>query len=792
MTRIILRDGKVAELRRAKKDAEDHALVKALFNRASADSLYFRFFHTVREVSDSVIDDMLGGNGKDQLSLLCLAGDKALGIGTYVRVSEDTAEVAFLVDDELHGKGFGTLLLEHLAQEAWHYGFKQFEAFVIDGNYKMLQVFRSSGYELRQTSETGNMHLVLPLTHTDRVRSLRASREKLATQASLTPFFTPKSVAVIGASRDPHGLGHLVFRNILNGGFQGTVYPVNPSAQTVASVRAYATLKDLPEPIDLAVIVVPASEVLDVVDQCVEAQVGAVMILSAGFAERGAEGAQLQQEVVRRLRHGGCRLIGPNSLGLVNTVSDVQLNASFASHIPSTQGLSIASQSGALGIAILEYASRIGVGVTHFVSMGNKADVSSNDLIQYWEDDPATRLIALYIESFGNPRKFSRLARRITRKKPILVVKGAQSPLTRSISGTATMPSSASEGVVDALFQQTGVIRLDTLQEMFDVAALLANQPLPRGRRVAIVTNSAGGAVITADALLKEHLNFVHPVIDLGFNALAEGYREVLPQVLRDDTVDTVVVLYVPVGVSDQDAIVTAIAEAVDEVASEGIEHKPIVANFLTTGDYLVHYIHTKTQRIPVYPFPEQAVRALAKVNAYADYLARDRGHIPDLAGADAEHARAIVRKFLTGGPLPAEVCDDVLVAMGVENTELAAPEVRAKVRIDITPDPLFGPVMRVARYFEGMADDDTLPLQSVLRITPLTNVDASGAVEHVAEWFRVKADPELTGLTDLLLRLSLLVEEVPEITEVTLPCVEIGGAGYHFEQIAIHVADEE
>jgi acyl-CoA synthetase (NDP forming)/GNAT superfamily N-acetyltransferase len=791
MARVILRDGRVAELRRAQKTPYDHALVKALFDRASADSLYHRFFHMVKEVSPAVIDQMLGGNGRDQLSLICLAGDRALGIGTYSRVDEDTAEVAFLVDDELHGHGLGTLLLEHLAEEAWHYGFKRFEAHVLEDNYKMLHVFRSSGYELRQTSHSGSVRLVLPLARTERSRALQATRDKLATAASLHPFFAPRTLAVIGASRDPRGLGQFVFRNILNSGFKGTVYPVNPSAKTVASVRAYPTLLDLPEPVDLAVIVVPASQVLEVVDQCVEAKTGGVVILSAGFAEKGPAGAELQEEIVRRLRAAGQRLIGPNSLGVINTHPDVQLNASFVRQMPTVQGMSIASQSGALGIAILEYANRIGVGVTHFVSMGNKADVSSNDLIQYWEDDPATKLIALYIESFGNPRKFSQLARRITRKKPILAVKGAQSQQTRALSELpATPPSSASEEVVDALFQQTGVIRIDTLQEMFDVAALLTAGPLPQGRRVAIVTNSAGGAVLTADALLKEGLTFVHPVVDLGFDALAEGYRQVLPQVLRDETVDAVVVLFIPVGVSDQEAVVEAIAAAIEEVDDTTDNPKPVVANLLATEDYLVRFIETKSRRIPVYPFPEQAVRALAKVTAYADYLAREPGRIPDLERADSDRARAIVRAHLSEGGLPPSAARDVLEAMGISAPTSEAVEMaHLTVRVDVQLDPLFGPVLRASRLVHSSAGAERVPFQYVLRITPLTDRDAAEAAQVVSSWTE-GGEACQAAVADLLLRLSRLVEDVPEISGLSLTFGVAEGGPYLVEQVSIDIAD--
>lgn len=793
MSRIILRDGRVAELRQSQNNDTDQALLKSLFARASADSLYFRFFHAVKEVKPSLIDGMLGGNGSDQLTFLCVAGDRALGIGSYMRIDQETAEVSFLVDDEFHGKGFGTLLLEHLAHEAWFHGFKRFAAYVLDGNHKMLQVLQASGYELQKTSRTGVIQLVLPLTETERTRTFEATRDKLATAASLQPFFAPKTVVVVGASRDPRELGHLVFRNILTGGFEGTVYPVNPSAHTVCSVLAYPSLKDVPEHIDLAVIVVPALEALEVIQQCIEADVGAVLILSAGFADKDRTGTELQQNIARALRANGCRLIGPNSLGLINTHPDVRLNASFVPHIPSRQGLSIASQSGALGIAILEYASRMGLGVTHFVSIGNKADVSSNDLLQFWEDDPSSRVIALYIESFGNPRKFSRIARRITRKKPILAVKGAQSTLTRAISGTvAGGPTIGSDDVVSALFQQAGVIRVDTLQEMFDVAALISDGPLPRGRRVAIVTNSAGGAVVTADALIKEGLTFVEPVINLGFDALAEGYRQTIPLVLRDESVDALVILYVPVGVSDQGSILQAIEDSIEQADAEGTPPKPIVANFLSTGDYLVDYIETASRRIPVYPFPEQAIQALAKATAYGDYLNREQGHAPDLDDVDTEMARSIVRHANCEGALSPEVCKQVFTAMGITGLVTEDPDFsgRLALRIDIRTDPLFGPVIQLGRVFTGSVEP--VYLQAAVRITPLTNVDALEVAQTVADWEAVCDTTFLAKFSDLLLRLSRLVEEVPEITSLALPAITVNHDDFTIQQTDIQARQRE
>ncbi|WP_029421311.1 GNAT family N-acetyltransferase [Alicyclobacillus macrosporangiidus] len=783
MARVILRDGRVAELREARDDERDRTLIRDLFRRASPDSLYLRFFHMVREVSDEAIGGMVQGRGPDGLSLLCVAGDRALGIGTYTPVDEDTAEVAFLVDDELQGKGLGTLLLEHLAQRAWRHGFTRFEAYVLAENQKMLDVFHSSGYEVKRRLEYNQYHLVLPLGETERSRALKEAREKLATAASLHPFFRPRTVAVIGASRDPDSLGHLLLRNVIAGNFRGVVYPVNPHAEAVAGVKAYPSVGEVPDRIDLAVIAVPAGQVLPVVDDCVEAGVRAVTILSSGFAEQGEEGRALQDAVVGRLRAAGCRLIGPNCLGLLTTDPDVRLNASFAPHPLRRGRLAIASHSGGLGVAILEYAERAGIGVSSFVSLGNKADVSGNDVLQYWEDDPATDLVVLYLESFGNPRKFSRIARRVTRRKPVLVVKSARTPAGAMVSEARAAAAQASDSAVEALFQQTGILRMDTLQELFDAAVLLAFAPLPKGRRVAVVTNSAGGAVIAVDALRREGLEFVSPLIDLGFEALAEGYRLVLPQVLRDPEVDAVLVLFVPVGSRDEQAVAQAIQDAIREAAGAAPtagraaagagEAKPVIATFLTTGEYMVRTLDAGVQRVPVYPFPEQAVRALAKAVQYAEYRAKTPGRIPDLAGIACDTARQRIRAAQGEDArwLSAEEAYAVLACAGIvaEADEADQVEERAGspvLVLGIDVDPLFGPLVfaRRADSPEPTWDPEGIrPPRTCVRLVPITDLDA----REMAGVLMNADDPGADLLPDLLLRLSRLADEVPEVLSV-------------------------
>ncbi|WDL95765.1 GNAT family N-acetyltransferase [Alicyclobacillus sp. ALC3] len=766
MSRIILRDGRVAELLKAEDTEVHRALIRNLFQSASPESLYLRFFHAVREVSEKIISSMISDGGPNGLSLLCLAGTQAIAIGTYSRVDAQSAEAAFFVGDAYHGNGLGSLLLAHLAQAAWRNGFRRFEAYVLHENEQMLKVFQASGYELVRRTESTMMHLILPLRETERSRALQETREKFAAAASLHPFFRPNTVAVVGASRDPNRAGHLLLHHVVDGGYTGIATPVNRSTAAVSAMRTYPSLASLPEPPDLAIVAVPADQVPVVIEDCIEAQVRAVMVVSAGFGEVDAAGREKERELARKLRAAGIRLIGPNCLGLVNTAPDVQLNASLAPRLPSVGKLAIASHSGALGVAILEYASVIGVGVSSFVSLGNKVDVSANDLLQFWEDDANVDMIVLYLESFGNPRKFARIARRVAGHKPILVVKSARTPGGSAISRLPGAQEAAVDSVVGGLFRQAGIIRLDTLQELFDVAALLAVEPKPQGRRVAVVTNTAGGAVMTADTLQREGLSFVGPVINLGFEALADSYREVLPQVLRDHDVDAVVVLFTPVAISDEEEVIAAIGEAIEMVDADPEDgmhlrpsQKPVVANFLSHGDYHVRTIVAGQRRIPVYPFPEQAVHALARVTEYVEDGARLRGRIPDLPGCDVDGARDLVRGALGDGKkeLSGAQAHDVLGRVGIDCKMRPVPALRAgdeTLRIEVRPHALFGPVVHVT----GSGG-------SVFRMTPLTDIDAADMVTSV------KA-PE--AVADVLLRVSRLAEEVPEVYNVTLGHLQV------------------
>ncbi|EPZ43555.1 GNAT family N-acetyltransferase [Alicyclobacillus acidoterrestris] len=787
MARVILRDGHVAELRKAKNTSQDRTWIRNLLENVSEQSRYFRFARSHEDVDDSVIEEMIGDGGQNALTLMCTDGHQALAIGNYRRLDEDRAEVAFLVSEDMQERGLGSLLLEHLAEAAYLNGIKQFEATVLSDNERMMNVFRASGFAMTINQESGVMHVTWPLRQNERSRGLQETRERLATAASLHGFFHPKTVAVIGASRAPDRLGHVLFRHILNSDFRGTVYPVNPTAPSVAAVKAYPTLKDVPEKVDLAVIVVPANQILSVIDDCIEVGVKSVMILSSGFSDTDKPGTELEHEILNRLRSAGARLIGPNSLGLIQMDPDVRLNASFAPLVPEHGRVAIASHSGALGITILDYATRIGVGVSSFVSLGNRSDVSGNDLLQYWESDPSTDMILLYLESFGNPRKFSRISRRITRHKPILAVKSARTPVSVNVAKSRTVAVAAEDATVEAMFRQTGIIRVETLQELFDVAVLLRSGDGHAGRRVAIVTNTAGGAVMAVDRLLREGLEFVAPVINIGFESLAESYRTVLPQVLRDESVDAVVVLFTPVGPSDEEAVRVAISAALCEVANDappqnGARHpyeKAVVANFLTTGDYRVRYLEVDAERsIPIYPFPEQAVRALAKVTAYHEYRDRDPGYIPDLPDFDIDLARSVIRKRLPENGC-AEISDDttlkrIIRALGgklcLDNVSDERVFLRVEMRIE--SDPQFGPLLRLDMV-EADLSRTPVPGQVValpaIRLIPLTDADARGIWrEAISKIEAVVPGAARDGVQDFILRLSQWIDNSPEVTRAT------------------------
>ena len=517
---VILRDGTTATLRPV--EPADASLLRAFVENVSKEARLRRFFGDVPvEVASA---HLLESHPPERLALLVLTGEepRVIAHGEYIRNAPDSdaAEVAFLVDDAYQGRGVGSLLLERLALVAARHGVRSFYAPTEAGNRAMRGLFRSSGFPVREERDGGTVEVSFSILPNRESVTRASARERVATVASLRPFFHPRGVAVVGASRDPESLGYRIFESLR--GSSVPVYPVNHHADTVGGTRAHSSVEAVPEPVDLAVIVTPRDAVLGVVDDCGRAGVRALLVVSAGFADAGEGGRALQETLQARVRGYGMRLIGPNCLGLFNTDPALRLNASPSLPLPPPGPVALSSQSGALGLAVLSLAQELELGLSQFVSLGNKADVSSNDLLQYWEDDPATQVILLYLESFGNPRRFARLARRVGRKKPVIAVKAGRGAgdagrgLGRGGEGGASEDRVVEDRVledrvVEALFRQTGVIRVGGLEEMFDAAALLSSQALPEGPRVGVVTNARGPAVLAVDALRAEGLELPPP-----------------------------------------------------------------------------------------------------------------------------------------------------------------------------------------------------------------------------------------------------------------------------------------
>ena len=565
---MLLRDGSKVRLRPIRPDDTDAWLF--LFSRLSTRTIYMRFHHVIAEVTRAEAETYTNIDYENNFALVAILGEppdqRIIAIGRFARLANpERAEVAFLVEDSHQGRGISTHLLEHLAIAAREKGIRVFEAEVLAENRDMMEVFQDFGFTVDAQYAEGTFHVVFPIEHTEVVEQRGEQRELVAATASVRVFFNPTKIAVIGASRYRGTIGAELFNNILDTGFNGVAYPVNPTTNAVGAVRAYASVLEIPDDVDLAIIIVPAEQVLDVVDQCGRKGVRGVVVISAGFRETGAEGAEREAALLAKVRNYGMRMLGPNCMGVLNTDPEVSLNATFSPVFPPRGNVALLSQSGALGLALLDFARSLKLGLSTFVSVGNKADVSSNDLIQYWEQDPSTDVILLYLESFGNPRKFARLARRIATAKPILALKSGRSSAGSRAAASHTGSLAGLDVAADALFRQAGVIRMDTLQQLFDVANLLSHQPLPSGRNVAIITNSGGPAILAADACegyglrvpplsdeVKAALRTFLPAaaglsnpVDIIASASPRDFGRTLRVLCEQDDIDAVIVIYI-------------------------------------------------------------------------------------------------------------------------------------------------------------------------------------------------------------------------------------------------------
>lgn len=887
-TDVVLRDGSTLHVRPIRVADEPGLL--AFYTALSEEARVLRFFSPLSNAAliQQVRRDIAVDHVR-HVGLVATAGPRAeiVAQASYNTADGDRAEVAFAVADALQGRGVATILLGQLAEIAAEHDIQTFQAMVLPENHRMIDVFREAGFPVDVHYTGYELLVTFPTSLTEEALARFEQRDQIAAGNALRAFFAPRSVAVIGASRRRGTIGGEVFHNLLRDGFEGPVYPVNPAASVVQSVPAYRTVGDIPGPVDLAVVTVPAAQVTAVAAQCAEKGVRALVVISAGFAEGGADGKARQAELLRICRASGMRLIGPNCMGLLNTDPAVRLDATFAPQMPPAGRVAFSTQSGALGLAIIDYAASLGLGLSTFVSVGNKADISGNDLLNYWETDPATDVILLYLESFGNPRRFGRIARRVGRTKPIIAVKSGRSPAGTRATSSHTGALVASDVTVDALFRQAGVIRTDTLEELFDVAALLANQPVPAGNRVAVVTNGGGAGVLCADsceaeglvlpafseetrarllAILPAEASVQNPV-DMIASATADHYRQVVRIVAADPQVDAVVVIFVPPLVTQPGDVARALVDAAREID----RRKPIVTVFMSARG-VPDALRAPDVRLPSYAFPEAAGIALARAAHYGAWRARPAGAPPHLSNVRRADAVAVVAAALGRGdgwltadetyallrcyglPLApqrtastpeaaAAAAEDLIRETGIpavalkavgpgllHKTDLgavrlglgtaaavraAADELRrtltaaghppaewlvqsmaapgVEMIVGVVHDPRFGPVVAC-----GAGGTLVEVLHDVaVRLTPLTAEDAremiaSLKIAPALGGIRGRPPADVGALTDVLLRIGGMVEDLPQIAELDCNPVIVHERGATIVDVRVRVAPVE
>jgi len=684
---VVLRDGSTLTVRPIR--GEDQADLSRFFKELSLESRIFRFFAAVSD-ADSYLRRMLDVDYATRYGLVAVGGPAhaIVGHAMYVATGPAQAELALAVADAYQGRGLGTILLGQLAEAASDAGIQVLEAIVRPANHRMLGVLRESGFPVRSRSEPGEVHAEMPTRLTADALRRFEDRDRIAAVAAVDHLLAPRSVAVIGASRTKGSIGSELFHNLVSFGFTGPVYPVNPAASTIEGLPSFRSVRDIPAAVDLAVITVPAAAVVQVAHECAAKGVRGLVVISAGFAEVGGDGVELQRKLIEVCRHSGMRLVGPNCMGVINTAPDVRLDATFAPDVPVRGRVGFLSQSGGLGIAVMSRAQALGSGVSSFVSVGNKADISGNDLIQFWEADPETAMIMLYLESFGNPRKFARVARRVSRTKPILAVKSGRTQAgSRATSSHTGALLSASDVTVDALFRQAGVIRTDTLAELFDTVLLFGSQPLPSGNRVAILTNAGGPAILCADACeasglvvpqLPEEIRtalarFLPPAastanpVDMIASASASDYASTMHVLADCDDIDAFIVIFTPPLVTQASDVVDAIHEAAATLSRQ----LPILCVFMSK-DTAPHLIDRHDVSIPYYPFPEDAGRALARAARYAAWRGIPDEPVATLSGVDTDRAVGLVASALEQAPgwMPNEMAAELLGCYGIPLVE--------------------------------------------------------------------------------------------------------------------------
>lgn len=691
---VILRNGQSLRLRPIRPD--DKKRLEEFFYRLSPRTRYLRFQYSKDHITEQELKYYTELVPPGRYAYVATIGEadkeRIVAVGRWDMLPDKkSAEVAFTVEDNIQLAGIGTALLEELAKAAMVYNIGRFEAKVLAENTRMLDVFNESGFRIKKTLADGVYDIAIDLKDQEEYARRQAEREHIARSAGVERLLNPKRVAIIGASRNAESVGGALFRNMLKDGFEGAVFPVNPKAASIAGVLCYRTIAEVPGDIDIAVVVVPAEQVLDVVDQCAEKGIGGLVIISAGFGESGPEGLEREKKLREKILSYGMRVIGPNCLGILNNTSEVKLNATFSPVIPPPGNLSIGSQSGALGLALLDHAKSINLGIAHFVSFGNRIDISTNDLLDYWEDDKNTDVIVLYQESFGNPRKFGRIARRVSHKKPIIAVKAGRSTVGARAATSHTGALAASDVAVDALFRKAGVIRVTTIEEMFNAAEVLTHQPLPKGANVAILTNAGGPGVLAADACegfglkvpqlsketqakLREFLPKAAAVsnpVDMIATAPPENFKRSLTVLLEDPEIDSIILIYIPPLVTRPEDV----ANAVKDVMSKYKGDKPVITCFMMSEAQMSVLRKSNAGGYTLRPFiyPESAVQALGLSYSYSQYKTLEEGRIIKFPEINTEKVRRSVKAAgaLKKGWMMPEAVMGLLKEYGIKVAEI-------------------------------------------------------------------------------------------------------------------------
>lgn len=664
---VVLRDGTTVLVRPARPD--DRERVEDYLIGLSDASRYLRFWGASVDVTQ-IARQATDTDFVDHLTLLAMVnGDdgRVVGGAQYIREADASrAEVSVSVADELQGHGLGSILIAHLAQAAGDAGVSMLHAMVLPENHRMIDVFRRSGFPIHMRAVPGAVDVEFPTEITTAALEAFDDRQRTAAANAVRAILWPAAVAVVGASRDRDSIGGRLLHNLLAQPFAGVVYAVNPNADAVQGIPSFPSVTEVPGDLDVAFVAVPAADVVGVARDCGAKGVRGLVVISSGFGETGEEGSARQQALVEVCRASGMRLIGPNCMGVVNTDPEIRLNGTFATAWPPAGRVGFLSQSGALGIAVMGQAAELGLGLSTFVSVGNEADVSGNDLLSYWDEDPATDVVLLYLESFGDPRRFGRLARRVGAHKPIVAVKSGRTPAgQRAATSHTGALLAASDATVDALFRQNGVIRTDTLEEMLDVATLLAGQPLPAGNRVAIVTNTGGLGILCADtceanglvvpeladATVAELRSFLPAAssasnpVDMIASAGAEEYGRTITCVAADPGIDALIVIYIPPLEASAPEVARELVTAIGAID----DPIPVLSCFMSARG-MPDALRAPGVGIPSFRYPEQAAIALSRAVRYHTWRTRPTGEVPVFDDARQDEATALIAAALARG----------------------------------------------------------------------------------------------------------------------------------------------